>query len=87
MTFSQLVDYWGSISEVARALGKSHSAVTDWRETGVPMGVQYQAQIASGMRLKADFPALRYRRPRKPAAPCRICGKPQREAPESTAIE
>ena len=61
MNLDELLEYWGTVGAVAKALGASSSAVSEWRETGIPLGRQYQAQIASGGRLRADEPALRER--------------------------
>ncbi len=64
MTFDELIGYWGSVGAVSRALGASDSSVSDWRETGVPDGRQYQAELATRGRLRADKPALRAKVPR-----------------------
>lgn len=64
MTLQDLLDHWGTVSAVARALGASDSTVSEWREQGVPDGRQYQAQLATKGRLQADKPALRAQVPR-----------------------
>ena len=43
---------------MARALGVDRASVAEWREK-IPEGRQYQIQIATGGKLKADKPALR----------------------------
>lgn len=58
MTVEELIGYFGSVSATARALGVKTPSVSEWRATGaVPRLRQYQAELATGGRLKADVPA------------------------------
>jgi hypothetical protein len=60
MTVDELIAHFGSVSATARALGVKDPSVSEWKATGVvPELRQYQAEIASGGKLKADTPALR----------------------------
>ncbi len=60
----ELIEYFGSVSATARALGVKDPSVSEWRASGVvPELRQYQAQIATGGRLRADVPALRLASP------------------------
>jgi len=59
MTFDELIAQWGTVGNIAAALGASSQAVSDWRITGIPEGRQYQVELATGRRLRADLPALR----------------------------
>jgi hypothetical protein len=55
-----LIDYFGNMNRVAKALGVSLPSVCKWVELGeVPELRQYQAQLATGGALLADAPALR----------------------------
>lgn len=61
MTPQQVLDHYGSQSEIARVLGCRQSSVFEWFEKGeVPDGRQYQIELATGGTLKADKPANRY---------------------------
>lgn len=55
----QVIEAFGSQAEAARALGLSPSTIQDWEGPGVPDGRQYQIEIATRGRLKADLPADR----------------------------
>lgn len=61
MTAQDLLEYFGTKAAIARALGVSSPSVAEWfdPDIGVPDGRQYQAQIATKGKLKADLPALR----------------------------
>lgn len=61
MTAQDLLQYFGTKSAIAHALGCSPASVAEWFHEGaeVPEGRQYQAQIATKGALKADLPALR----------------------------
>lgn len=62
MTAEELIAHFGSVSATARALGVKDPSVSEWKATGiVPELRQYQAEIATGGRLKADKPADRNR--------------------------
>jgi DNA-binding transcriptional regulator YdaS (Cro superfamily) len=60
MTPSDLLSYYKSQAAIARALGCSQPSVCEWFEKGaVPEGRQYQVEIATKGKLKADKPASR----------------------------
>lgn len=62
MTPEQLISHFGSVSATARALGVKDPSVSEWKTSGiVPDLRQYQAEIATKGKLKADKPALRAR--------------------------
>ncbi len=62
MTHSDLISHYGSGAMTARALGVSRQAVNNWRIHGIPLGVQYQVELATGGTLRADAPASRLMR-------------------------
>ena len=53
----QVIEAFGTQAEAARALGCYPSTIHEWDE--VPDGRQYQIEIATRGRLKADLPADR----------------------------
>jgi len=59
MTHSDLIGYYGNGAQAARALGVTRQAVNNWRKSGVPLGVQYQAELATQGALRADEPPTR----------------------------
>lgn len=60
MTPQELIDYFGSQSAAAAALGITQPSVWDWLQAGeIPESRQYQIQLATDGNLKADKPALR----------------------------
>lgn len=60
MTPTELISFFKTQARAARALGCAQSTISEWVDNGhVPDGRQYQAQIATGGKLKADRPALR----------------------------
>jgi len=55
MTLKQLHRYYGSQVEIGRALGLSRATVNQWfRRNNIPLGRQYQIELATGGKLKAD---------------------------------
>lgn len=55
MTYKQLIDYFGSHSKAAYALGYSPMALYKWRDKGqIPLRVQPFIAHASQGKLKAD---------------------------------
>ena len=61
MTPKDLLEFFGSLSATARALGCKPQTVSEWIEHGkVPEGRQYQAELATGGMLRASKPALRH---------------------------
>ena len=60
VTPDELIAHFGGVSATARALGVKDPSVSEWKTSGVvPELRQYQAEIATGGKLKADAPALR----------------------------
>ena len=60
MTPQELIDYFGSQSAAAAALGITQPSVWDWLQAGeIPESRQYQIQLATDGALRADKPALR----------------------------
>jgi hypothetical protein len=57
MTFGQLVDYYGSQSAAARALGIEPPSVNEWKDKGIPEVRQLQLHKLTKGVLKAD-PAI-----------------------------
>lgn len=54
MNFKDLVDHYGSQRQIAQALGVSKQLVSYWKRAGVPIGRQYEIQILTGGRLRAE---------------------------------
>lgn len=54
MTFQDLVDHYGSQQKVAEALGISKQLASYWKKAGVPIGRQYEIQILTGGKFRAD---------------------------------
>lgn len=56
MTFDDLIDYYGSQAELARAFDPplAASTVSMWRSRGVPRAKQIELQLLLKGRLKAD---------------------------------
>ena len=61
MTPQDVEAYYGSKAEIANALGCKLPSVYEWFEEGrgIPEGRQYQIQIATKGKLKAEKPANR----------------------------
>ena len=60
MTPEDLLQHYGTQSEIARALGCSQSSVFEWFESGrIPDGRQYQIELATSGMLRASRPADR----------------------------
>jgi len=60
---ADLIEFFGSQAAAARALGRTQSTFAGWVKQGcIPDGAQYQAELATKGKLKADAPALRARR-------------------------
>lgn len=56
MTFHELVQYFRSQSNAARAIGIKPPSVHAWKEKGIPYDKQCQIEILTGGALKADRP-------------------------------
>lgn len=65
MTPQQALEHFKTQAELARVCGCKQPSVAEWFEEGgkIPDGRQYQLELASNGRLKADKPA-----DRRPAA-------------------
>ncbi|ARG87781.1 Cro/CI family transcriptional regulator [Pseudomonas aeruginosa] len=53
MNMNEAIQHFGSKKKLAEALGIRPSAVTQWGES-IPVGRQYQLQVISKNKLKAD---------------------------------
>jgi DNA-binding transcriptional regulator YdaS (Cro superfamily) len=53
MTYSDLVQHYGSQAAAARALGLAQPSIHEWQQTTIPYDRQCQIQIATGGRLLA----------------------------------
>ena len=54
MTFNELIEYYKTQTAAAAALDMSQSSVSEWQEKGIPIPRQYQIQVLTGGKLKAD---------------------------------
>ena len=61
MNYDQSIKFFGTQSEMARALGVEPPSVSEWK-SGIPLIRQYQIELATKGELKADVPALRTKR-------------------------
>lgn len=60
MTPNDLLKYFGTKAEIARAFGVEPPSITDWFATGeVPEVRQYQAELITNGALRAAYPADR----------------------------
>ena len=60
MTPNDLLEYFGSKAEIARAIGIEPPSITDWFKDGeVPEVRQYQIELATDGALRASKPADR----------------------------
>lgn len=60
MTPEEAKEHFGSQSAVARVLGVAASSVSEWFTAGrIPLGRQYQLELASSGALRAEKPANR----------------------------
>ena len=64
MTYDQLTNHFGSPAKTARFFGVSRAAVAQWKELGVPIGRQYEAEARTNGALRAERTA----EPQKEAA-------------------
>ncbi|MDA8260231.1 MAG: Cro/CI family transcriptional regulator [Betaproteobacteria bacterium] len=54
MNYDDLIGYFGSQIEVARAFGVTSASVSEWQSKGVPPLRQVQGEGLTGKKLKAD---------------------------------
>lgn len=59
MDVKQVFGHFGGVTKTARALGLAQSSVSEWNVTGIPECRQYQIELATGGKFRADKPALR----------------------------
>ena len=60
MSPKQVIDFFGTQTATAKALGIAQSSVAGWVSAGeVPMERQYQVELATNGQLRADLPAMR----------------------------
>jgi DNA-binding transcriptional regulator YdaS (Cro superfamily) len=53
MTKQSAITYYGSQAALARALGINRAAINAWGD-GIPIGRQYQIEVLTAGKLKAD---------------------------------
>lgn len=58
MTYTDLIDKYGTASNAGARLGFSKQALSDWKKKGIPFNSQYLIQLKTRGRLKADVSAL-----------------------------
>lgn len=58
MKKSEIIEHFGGIQETADALGIRYQSVREWKENAVPEGRQFQIQVMTNGKLKADQPAV-----------------------------
>lgn len=54
-----MIEHFGGVSRTARALGLAQSSVSEWKTEGIPECRQYQIELATHGKIRADKPALR----------------------------
>jgi|DEB0MinimDraft_10_1074344.scaffolds.fasta_scaffold134013_1 hypothetical protein len=54
MTYKQLIRHYGTQVNAAKAIGVTKGAVCQWQHTGVPILRQYQVELLTNGKLKAD---------------------------------
>jgi predicted transcriptional regulator len=54
MTYKQLIKHYGTQVSAAKALGVTKAAVCQWQHTGVPALRQFQVELLTGGKLRAD---------------------------------
>jgi hypothetical protein len=54
MTFDELKAHYGSSQKIADAVGVSKQVVSYWKRAGIPIGRQYEIQILTGGKFRAD---------------------------------
>jgi hypothetical protein len=57
MTYTQVIEHYGSAIKAAKALGIDRKAVHAWKQKGVPQLRQYQIQALTDGVLVAEPPA------------------------------
>jgi hypothetical protein len=61
MTYDEICAHWGDYRAVAAALDVVPTTVHSWRERGIPHARQYELQVMSRGKLRADPPEKRSR--------------------------
>lgn len=60
MNPKQVIDYFGTQEKAAEALGLRQPSIAGWVGDGeIPLVRQYQIELATNGKLRADLPALR----------------------------
>ena len=54
MTFDQVIEFYGSQANLARAIGCTRQNIARWRHDGVPLVRQYQIEEITGGKLKRN---------------------------------
>jgi hypothetical protein len=55
MTYTQVLEYYGSAIKAAKALGIDRKAVHAWKRAGIPVLRQYQIQVLTRGALCAEL--------------------------------
>jgi hypothetical protein len=54
MTYQELIDHFKTQAAAARALDIKQPSIAGWKDSGIPTPRQYQIEIITGGKLKAD---------------------------------
>ena len=54
MTYADLIKHFGSQGAIARAVGLAQPSVWGWQHTGIPEVRQYQFEVLTKGKLKAE---------------------------------
>jgi DNA-binding transcriptional regulator YdaS (Cro superfamily) len=59
MDINKVIEHFGGVSKTARALGLKQSSVSEWKVNGIPECREYQIELATNGKFRANKPALR----------------------------
>lgn len=59
MTYSDLIDTYGSQAKAAKALGLNRQTVHRWKTAGIPFEAQFRIQMKTKGKLKASLEELK----------------------------
>lgn len=54
MDYHELIDHFGTQQQAADALGLAQPTIAMWKDRGIPVPRQYQIQVVTRGRLKAN---------------------------------
>jgi len=54
MNAKQVIKHYGSTRKAAEAIGVTYNAVQNWKSAGVPRSMQFELEVITGGKLKAD---------------------------------